>query len=133
MNKFDLDGRACRACRKTWAYMRFSSNVPVTAAALALARAGGAKGCKFRTGGMIICTGAKWGFGKGGTTYGNVFLTGGTKVDAALLRHETKHADQWAIFGPGFGVQYLITYAIQGECNVYEKSAGYKDGGYNHC
>lgn len=130
INSFDLDGKACRRCRQAWAIVRFGRNAPVTLAALILARAGGAKGCKFRTGGMIICTGAKRFYGGGGTAYGNVFLTPSKSVSRAVLRHETKHADQWAAIGPGFGPLYLVTYAVQGPCNVWEGAAGYEDGGY---
>jgi hypothetical protein len=75
------------------------------------------------------------------------FVTGSTinttlsKVDFAaanngnLLRHETRHTRQWAIFGGGLG--FPIFYGLESlrtgsdECrNVFERWAGLAEGGY---
>lgn len=82
---------------------------------------------------MVVCTGASRMYGGGGTTYGSVFITPRAAVSEKLMRHEAKHADQWATIGPAFGQTYVLTYAVQGECNVWERLAGYGDGGYDQC
>jgi hypothetical protein len=51
---------------------------------------------------LIVCTEARGGYGRGGTTYGSVFATGDRSGDSRLLRHEAKHANhanQYAFFG----------------------------------
>ncbi len=63
-------------------------------------------------------------------------LTGDNKVDKATLRHETKHADQWAIGGIKFAAAYNINAGLTGNdpCkNIFEWWAGFKDGGYSKC
>lgn len=61
--------------------------------------------------------------------------------DCRLIAHETKHTDQWAIFGPGFavldtaaaGVDWGIgkaTGSNTGQHNVFEIWADLRDGGY---
>ena len=79
---------------------------------------------------------------------GNVFLTQrsrdqvaqdailqGTTIDA-LLAHERKHSDQWAIFGGSFPVLYAIDDLQAGNnpCHqFFEKWAGLQAGGYSQC
>ena len=48
------------------------------------------------------------------------------------LNHETRHSDQWATFGPIFGLYYGIDSAIQGSGsqNRFEQAAGLYNGGY---
>jgi hypothetical protein len=65
---------------------------------------------------------------------GSVFITGTRHPSARLLRHEAKHANQWALFGP---INYPALYGIDeyllskgGGCNHFETQAGRKDGGY---
>lgn len=65
-------------------------------------------------------------------------------VTPELLRHETKHADQWAVFGnsyPGFyfgaeGWARVYDAAVDGEhapsyYNVFELVANSREGGYD--
>lgn len=51
------------------------------------------------------------------------------------LAHETKHSDQWAIFGPGFFIEYFISVHYYGSScgNPYEQWAGLRNGGYTQC
>ena len=86
---------------------------------------------------MFVCTGMTGGYGpRAGFTFGNVYLTGDDKVDKRTLRHETKHADQWALLGWKFAVAYAINAGITGNdpCkNIFEWWAGFKGGGYTSC
>jgi len=72
------------------------------------------------------------GYARGGTTIGNVYLTGGSSPSKRLLRHETKHADQWALLGPLFPFFYGLAELIgRGpKRNLFERWAGLEDGGY---
>lgn len=73
---------------------------------------------------------------RGGTTYGNTFLTSATFEQfmvrgdkASLLRHEYRHYYQWRLLGKYFPSAYLIAGA--NACtNVLEQAAGLEDGGY---
>jgi len=66
--------------------------------------------------------------------YGDVFVTGASRVSEETLRHETKHANRYAWFGGGAG--FPIAYYNQknisggGACNRFEQQAGLRDGGY---
>ena len=74
---------------------------------------------------------------KGGTTYGNVFITGDSPEYLAkhpgIVKHEKRHAPQWAATGP---VLFPIAYGAAeliggGPCgNVFERDAGLEEGGY---
>lgn len=73
---------------------------------------------------------------RAGFTVGNVYLTGNDTVTKAELRHETKHADQWALGGWRFAVAYSFNAIVTDNdpCkNFFEWWAGFKDGGYNNC
>ena len=116
---------------------RFVRNAPETALAVTWAlRHGGS--CQIDGNLFIACTGMSDGFGsRGGMTVGNVFLTGDSRQDLAqnpaLVRHENRHATQWATLGP---LRFLIAYGIsevvgRGPCgNVFEQDAGLAAGGY---
>lgn len=114
--------------------MRASRGVPsarvVTVLALGWAQlCGGTIGFDDRSG-LYVCTGLRWGFARGGTTIGGVFLTD-RWPSVALLRHEAVHADQWARFGVGFAVRYLVEEMRNpGSRNRFEIEAGLVDGGY---
>ena len=87
---------------------------------------------------MVVCTGAKNNFlvRKGGTTYGSVFTTASNTADRTLLRHESKHSDQWALGGIFFfGIPYIVFEKTGhgGRCNPFERWAGLKDGRYEPC
>jgi hypothetical protein len=78
----------------------------------------------------MVCTAMRRGFARGGTMVGNVFLTGRGDLTPELLRHEGRHATQWAIFGYNFPVLYAIG-EVRGPCrNWAEVTAGLRDGGY---
>jgi hypothetical protein len=70
-------------------------------------------------------------------TIGNVFLTGGGWPPPELRRHESRHSDQWAVFGwLAFPVLYGIAEILGRllgagpEDNLFERWAGLEDGGY---
>ena len=82
----------------------------------------------------------------GGITLGNVYMLGekweGKKLEPSSIRHEMKHADQWASAAlstpssPLFGQSlmagaYLANQGVTGSCgNLFEILAGLGDGGY---
>jgi len=77
----------------------------------------------------------------GGSTIGDVFLTA-VRPDlthaqaAALARHESRHADQWAVLTAVGGIALLpVSYLVDesmfpGPSNHFEQSAGLAAGGY---
>ncbi len=93
---------------------------------------------------------ADWTSGRGGTTYGSIFVTPTDQQTIeqellnhqrphgwdSLLDHEARHADQWAQHGGGIG--FPIVYGIEewtsggGSCNRYERDADLEDGGYTN-
>ena len=86
--------------------MRDEANLWMTRIALAAAWAAGGT-CTSKLGGLIVCLvtrGIDLGFAhlpisfRGGTTYGNVFITTSDKAlgNVALLGHELIHTYQWA-------------------------------------
>jgi len=95
-----------------------------------------------------VCTGVKAmdSINRGGMTFGNAYILGekfdAEKLEAPSLRHEMKHADQWAFAGLstwpnpliGQGVMAGIYAALNdrlGSCrNPFEILAGRGDGGY---
>lgn len=104
-----------------------------------------------RTDWVEVCYGADTILGASATTFGGVVNTGLSPSAFAaaycgrLLAHETKHTDQWAIFGPGFAVLDLLD-AAQGQLHaslsgsghagnyqLFENWAGLSDGGYTSC
>jgi RHS repeat-associated protein len=117
---------------------RFLRNLPATLVGLGLGGSSGG-GCEWVDGAFIVCfSSADWAHGGGGTTYGNVFVTGFSKEqvlrDPGLLIHEKKHATQWAVLGNDlFAILYLTNGLVTGfdGCkNVFEFQAGWKDGHY---
>lgn len=123
-----------------WAGVRAVRNAPAPAVGAAYALSTGAK-CRLRTGLTVVCSGAKRGaVPRGGFMMGNVFITRQSTVGRRLLRHETKHSDQWAVLGLGFPGLYAAAEAAAwasgargrraGCNNVFERAAGRADGGY---
>ncbi|MGH9041654.1 MAG: PA14 domain-containing protein [Acidimicrobiia bacterium] len=140
VNQLDLDGRACRLCRKAWKVARAVRNAPVSGLGALYGAAVGAK-CRAREGMTLVCSNAKRGYvPRGGFMVGNVFITRQAVVGQRLLKHETRHSDQWAFFGQGFGLHYAGAEAVSlgsgargdraGCNNLFERAAGLKDGGY---
>ena len=82
---------------------------------------------------MWKATEAQFGYGRGGTTYGSTFVTPQRDPGAALMGHESIHAEQYARYGGGIG--FPIAYLAEelrhpGAENRFEKEAGLEAGGY---
>jgi RHS repeat-associated protein len=141
INMFDLTGNAskaglkksnwpdCMACAKVGqrakrlgeAFSRFFSGVgelgrfaynaaPSSLGGL-VAIVAGAKDCGWGKGGLVVCGGANFNVGGGGTTFGNVFVTtdslANVRGDEHLMDHELGHSSQWAwLGGSGFVAAY---------------------------
>jgi hypothetical protein len=90
---------------------------------------------------FIVCANANGGYGRGGTTYGNVFITGDPKssLTEGLLAHEKAHRYQWAALGPiGFPLTYYLNegagVVLPGPAvcwNFFEWQAGFDRGRYS--
>jgi hypothetical protein len=110
---------------------RAVANVPLTAAAVAWGRAHDGR-CDLHSDLSVSCSAMHGGYTNAGTTVGNVWLYG--DLDGAdRHRHETRHSDQWAMFGPAFPAWYGAESArTHGDFhrNVFERWAGLHDGGY---
>jgi hypothetical protein len=110
---------------------RAVANLPISAVGVAWGRAHGGT-CDIHGDLMVTCGSMRSGFAKGGTTLGNVWMYGDLG-GPAKHRHESRHADQWAVFGPSFPVLYGAESIRTGgdlKRNVFEGWAGLHDGGY---
>jgi RHS repeat-associated protein len=91
--------------------------------------------CTNRSGGIRECmvtTNTEW-MQSDYLTIGNVvFNKTPNPMDADALRHETKHADQYALFGLAWLPSYFVEYLLTG-CTIADWFAGYQDGGYDDC
>ncbi len=112
---------------------RAVANLPVSAVAVAWGRTHGGT-CNVQDDLTVTCESMHSGYANAGTTVGNVWLygdLGGTDRH----RHESRHSDQWAMFGPAFPPLYGAECARTGgdyRRNVFEQWAGLHDGGYLH-
>jgi hypothetical protein len=70
-----------------------------------------------------------WTHARGGVCVGGCYLTGATRVGAAVLRHEAVHKAQWRRFGLLMPVLYLIA-GRDPLRNRFEIEAGLEDGNY---
>jgi hypothetical protein len=70
----------------------------------------------------------RWGFGRGGTTIGAIYLTNDT-TGAAVLEHELVHTRQWKKYGLCF-VPLYIAAGANALGNRFEVEAGLERGGY---
>ncbi len=101
----------------------------------ALARRSGAVGADVPGPGgtsLRVCAGAGPRVcARGGTTYGEVFVTRRplSAVGPALVRHELAHVRQWRRWGPLLPVVYLLS-GVDPLRNRFEQQAGLVDGGY---
>ncbi len=108
-------------------------NLPVSAVAVVWGRTHGGT-CNVHGDLTVTCESMHGGYANGATTVGNVWLygdLGGTERH----RHESRHSDQWAMFGPAFPPLYGAECARTGgdyRRNVFEQWAGLHDGGYLH-
>ena len=152
VNQFDLDGKCgfgnpFKKCgkghrsrvrsfaRKAVQVTRFVVNVPASAVGVGVAIGGGGK-CGINWNHvLVVCTNVRSGIWnpKSAITYGSVVVTSRERLSADTMRHEARHADQWALFGPGFALLYGASSLVQGRCNYFERSAGLEDGGYRNC
>ncbi len=106
-------------------------NLPTTAAAVAWGRAHDGR-CDVHGDLTVTCASMRDGYTNAGTTFGNTWLFG-DKGGSARHRHESRHSDQWAMFGPAFPAFYGAECArTHGDFrrNVFERWAGLHDGGY---
>ena len=105
-------------------------NLPVSAVGVVWGRAHGGT-CVIHDDLFITCESMDSGFTDAGTTVGNVWLYG-TLDGPDRYRHESRHADQWAVVGPSFPVLYGAEFVRTGgrQQNVFEGWAGLHDGGY---
>lgn len=145
INQFDLDGkRKCSkkktrlgraGCRLWGGY----GNVQYRVVSYGARKAAKLNGMSCRkVGSMTSCTGGRFRLnGGGGTTYGNVYLSGGRHLTngSRLYGHEYAHSRQWK--RPFFAVRYAAasaySYVRTGNyhCkNRYEKQANLRAGGY---
>ena len=110
---------------------RAVANLSVSAVAVAWARTHGGT-CDVHGDLTVTCESMHGGYANGGTTVGNVWLYG-DKGGTDRHRHESRHSDQWAMFGPAFPALYGAECALTGgdyRRNVFEQWAGLHDGGY---
>ena len=110
---------------------RAVANVPVSAAAVAWGRAHDGD-CDLHRDLTISCASMQGGYANAGTTFGNVWLYGDLG-GSDRHRHESRHSDQWSMFGPAFPALYGAECArTDGDFhrNVFERWAGLHDGGY---
>lgn len=89
--------------------------------------------------GLILAFGYRYRFPIAGAfTVGNVVLTRRHALDERLIRHEARHATQWAwCVGLPMLPLYLLSMAVsvvvcghQASYNVFERLADLDDGGY---
>jgi hypothetical protein len=107
---------------------------------LVLARAGGAR-LRRRSDGLWLAEGHALPGVRAPFTLGDVLLhsrPGGFATRPRLLRHEARHAEQYARWGgllflPVYGVSALVSWVLTGDRasgNPFERQAGLGDGGY---
>jgi hypothetical protein len=112
--------------------LRFVINLPVTVPALFWGMLHGGSP-QLHPGLFISCGGMSGGYVKGGTTYGSVWLFGDL-MSPERLRHESKHATQWALCTPVLFPPLYLLAELAGRrdpCrNVFERWANLADGGY---
>jgi RHS repeat-associated protein len=113
-----------------WVADRFARNAPFTAIGLELGSlTGGPGSCGLREGLMYVCRVPSWVVpeGRSGFTIGNTFITSRDTVSPALLRHEARHADQWAIFGGLYPELY-----VRAELKASQSGSGGQSACFNY-
>src|SRR5258707_14575158 len=74
------------------------------------------------------------GYRRGGTTYGSVFITGASTVGRKLLRHESRHADQYTFMGGAFSFRLVTSprrASAEGDpVTASDGEPAFRDGGY---
>ncbi len=110
---------------------RAVTNLPTSAVAIAWARAHDGR-CDVHEDLTVTCASMHGGYAHAGTTIGNTWLYGDLG-GPDRHRHESRHSDQWAMFGVTFPALYGTECARTGgdaHRNVFERWAGLGDGGY---
>ena len=110
---------------------RAVTNLPTTALAVAWGRAHDGR-CDVHGDLTVTCASMRGGYAHAGTTVGNTWLYGDLG-GSDRHRHESRHSDQWAMFGAAFPALYGAESARTGgdpHRNVFEQWAGLHDGGY---
>lgn len=78
----------------------------------------------------VECTGAQHFYNRGGTMYGNAFVTGDLNVRRGTNIREQKHADQWALYtlaGGGSPFGFVTSYGTaEGMAALGTKITGVK-------
>ena len=102
--------------------------------ARSVARRDGAT-CTRTDAGLWVCAGARRCFARGGTTYGDTYVTGSSPATTTpeRLRHELAHVAQWRRWGLVFPLLYAVAELRAGgdpRRNRFEAEAGLRDGGY---
>ncbi len=134
------------SCRGTGAatraghVIRHTVTAPITAGAMIYAEANGGR-CSMERRLTVVCTNTNaWANGpRSALTVGSAVITEQSGLSEDLLSHESRHADQWGIFGPLFPILYFGNEALSqlggmGSCgNEFERAAGFEDGGYRSC
>lgn len=109
-------------------------NSPISRPAEFVARLSGASCETDQLRQIRVCTNARFGYARGGTMRGSVYVTGEPYVDDRLRRHEAKHANQWAIMGTAYPVLYAAAEfearVLRRRLNRFEEQAGARDGCY---
>ena len=121
------------------ALMRLFKNAGLTLVALGWARASGGD-CTATQGMTFYCRVDRGvpAYFSGGTMWGNTFVTY-QELDPDLLQHESNHATQEAVLGPGFWLPYIASAGASqllfgNQCgNPFEGLAGFEEGNYHEC
>ncbi len=132
INMFDLDGRFGWGHMWRWVNKRTKRQQSGIVSGLAIAAAGMNRSRCRREWGMMTCTGGRVHlYGRGGTTFGSVYMTGRSAKFHThnRINHERAHSRQWRKYGFGFGVRYLRAGSNPYK-NRYERQANLRWGGY---
>lgn len=136
-----------QAASTTWHPIRFVATLPETLPTLAVDKLGYGADCDWNGKNWVyVCYGGPTILGAPATTFGAVVNTNldagrfATENCGRLLAHETKHTDQWSIFGPvafpiidGVSAGGSQLFFGDNAHNPMEIWAGLKDGGYTSC
>jgi hypothetical protein len=103
------------------------------ATGVGLVIAGATGGTCRRRSGSVACEGAHYPGSQRAFTVGNVVISR-RELTNDEFGHELVHVQQYRRYGgvPFAGI-YIVTRLLYGECNVFEREAGFAAGGYRRC